>query len=71
MLYMTTKIELTARELLRIAIERSGEHQYDAAKKIGMRPQVLSEVLSGRVNPTAAEKAAIEKQFGVPADEWK
>ena len=65
--------QLTARQLLRLAIDETGLPDYKVASQL--RPSILpsdfSRILNDRMNPTDAEKQAIAKRFStVPVTAW-
>lgn len=58
----------TRRELV-IAIIDDGRYRYEIAHDAGLSPTLLSGVVTGRVNPTPEQRAAIAAELGRPVGE--
>jgi transcriptional regulator with XRE-family HTH domain len=52
--------------LLKLALLRSGEAQYELASRLGIGETRLSRIVRGRVRPTPEERKGIAEELGVP-----
>lgn len=61
-------MKLTPRLTLKVAIIRSGRLQRDMAPAMGMTPSHLSQIITGRINPTDDEERAIARVLRQPRE---
>ena len=55
--------------LIKVALLRRGELQYEFASRLGMGETRLSRIVRGRVDPTAEERKDIADALGLPEAE--
>jgi transcriptional regulator with XRE-family HTH domain len=55
--------------LLKLALLRRGERQYELASRLGIGETRLSRIVRGRVEATPEERARIAEALGVPERE--
>lgn len=67
---MTRQPDITPGERLRIECRRKYGTQNKAATVLKIHRNTLAGIITGRINPNADEKLAIQVAFGINKNDW-